>query len=182
MEFTFEIFCFNDSKNSHLLEDVCVEATSFFLMLIGISEIFWINLTHVVDYSERQRLEEARYFFRQNDVYAYLKVEGTPINYSVAQHLTDDSHDVKGDKTIYGAIFTEHINNKNFNDVVTIIYGHATKDGSMFGTLSNFADKNFFDRNRVITIQTQRENITYEIFAAYSYGDTHLFDTFSFRR
>ncbi|EPI04357.1 sortase, SrtB family [Enterococcus faecalis 13-SD-W-01] len=182
MEFTLGTFYFNDSKIVIYWRMDVLKRLLFFLMLIGILDIFWINLTYVVGCSERQSLEEANHFLQQKDVYAYLKVEGTPIDYPIAQHPTDDryylSHDVEGNKTIYGAIFTERINAKDFNDAVTIIYGHATRDDSMFGTLSHFAEKNFFDKHKVITIQTRREHITYEVFAAYSYTDTHLFDAF----
>lgn len=118
----------------------------------------------------------------QGNIYAHVTVPRTNIDYPIAQHPTDDTfylhHDFDDNETVYGAVFTERINAKDFNDLVTIVYGHATRDGSMFGTLDNFADKNFFDQNKTITIQTRQELITYEVFAAYSYTDEHLFDTY----
>lgn len=116
------------------------------------------------------------------EVYAHLHVEGTNIDYPVAQHPSDDSyylsHDINNQETIYGAIFTERVNAKDFNDLATIVYGHDTRDGTMFGTLSYFADPVFFNKNKLVTIQTQQEKIFYEVFAAYSFTDEHIFHTF----
>lgn len=116
------------------------------------------------------------------EVYAHLHVEETNIDYPVAQHPSDDSyylsHDINNQETIYGAIFTERVNAKDFNDLATIIYGHDTRDGTMFGTLSYFTDPDFFNKNKLVTIQTQQEKIFYEVFAAYSFTDEHIFHTF----
>ncbi|MGQ7320260.1 class B sortase [Streptococcus suis] len=74
-------------------------------------------------------------------------MEGTRIDYPVAQHPTDDSyylsHDSDGAETYYGAIFTELFNTKTFEYSVTILYGHAMVDDSMFGSLDYFTDQQF---------------------------------------
>lgn len=116
------------------------------------------------------------------NVYAHVTVSGTNIDYPIAQHPMDDTfylhHDFDDNETVYGAVFTEQVNAKDFNDPVTIVYGHATIDGSMFGTLNDFSDGTFFDQNQSIIIQTMQERIKYEVFAAYSFTDEHLFHTY----
>nr|WP_239515233.1 hypothetical protein [Streptococcus suis] len=48
-------------------------------------------------------------FQKNSDAYAWIRVEGTKINYPVLQHPTDDTyyltHDAEGNETQYGAIF-----------------------------------------------------------------------------
>lgn len=127
--------------------------------------------------------KKAKLFHQNPDVYAWLTVEGTRIDYPVAQHPTDDayylSHDLDGNATYYGAIFTELVNTKTFNDPMTIIYGHAITDGSMFGSLDAFADPSFFEKHQKIRIETVDKEYEYEIMAAHSYSDDHLFHTFN---
>lgn len=116
------------------------------------------------------------------DVYAWLRVEGTKIDYPVAQHSTDDSyylsHDLDGAETYYGAIFTELVNSKTLDDPLTIIYGHAMVDDSMFGSLDYFADRQFFQDHTLITIDTLDNRYEYDIVAAHPYSDDHLFHSF----
>lgn len=154
-----------------------------FVLLLGVLCICWFKFVNSNSLSQAPTAEETAGSFHSNpEVYARLDVDGTAIHYPIAQHPTDDayylSHDFDNNETVYGAVFTERVNAKDFNDYVTIIYGHATRDGSMFGTLSDFAEPAFFDENRTITIQTKQESISYEIFAAYSFTDEHLFHTY----
>ena len=116
------------------------------------------------------------------DVYAWLKVEGTRIDYPIAQHPLDDtyylSHDIDGAETYYGAIFTELVNKKTFEDPVTIVYGHAMLDDSMFGSLDYFAKPAFFSEHASIKIDTLTKHFEYEVLAAHSYTDDHIFHRF----
>lgn len=99
-------------------------------------------------------LEEAK--IKNSDVYGWIVVDGTKINYPVVQHKVDDAyylnHDEEKSETEYGAIFTEKYNSRNFRDKFTIIYGHAMKDGSMFGSLKSFNDRAFFNKHKTIKI------------------------------
>lgn len=126
--------------------------------------------------------ELSRQTNKHSDVYAWLTVEGTRIDYPIIQHLSDDSyylsHDIDGQPTKYGAIFTERINNQSFDDPVTIVYGHAMRDDAMFGSLKNFSEQETFDTFRTIQVTTKEGQYTYDIFAAYTYTDEHLFYTY----
>lgn len=154
------------------------------VFLIGILFLCFQALSHLektsVDLSPQEILKQR---FHQNpDVYAWVSVDGTRIDYPVAQHPTDDSyylsHDLDGNETYYGAIFTELVNTKTFNDPVTIIYGHAMIDESMFGSLDYFADRQFFKDHTVIRIDTLAYHYEYDIVAAHPYTDDHLFHNF----
>lgn len=116
------------------------------------------------------------------DVYAWLTVEGTNIDYPIVQHPFDDAyylaHDVNHRRTSYGAIFTEKVNAKDFQDLVTIVYGHAIRDGAMFGSLDNFSDAETFETHQRIMVSTKDMVYTYQIVAAYPFNDEHLYHTF----
>ncbi|MGL9730419.1 class B sortase [Enterococcus sp. DIV0756] len=152
-----------------------------FIVLVAVLCICWIKLVDIEDENQATEKKEAS-FVEMGNIYAHLTVEGTNIDYPVAQHPTDDSyylsHDFDDNETVYGAVFTERVNQKDFKDPATIIYGHATRDGSMFGTLSNFSDPAFFEKNKTVTVQTKEGKISYEVFAAYSFTDEHIFHTY----
>ena len=154
------------------------------LFLIGILFLCFQVLTRLEKNSIEQTPQDIlKQKFHQNpDVYAWVSVDGTRIDYPIAQHLTDDSyylsHDLDGAETYYGAIFTELVNTKTFEDPVTILYGHAMVDDSMFGSLDYFADRQFFKDHTVITIDTVDYRYEYDIVAAHPYTDDHLFHSF----
>ncbi len=154
------------------------------LFLIGILFLCFQALSRLEKTSIEQSPQEVlKQKFHQNpDVYAWVSVDGTRIDYPIAQHPTDDSyylsHDLDGNETYYGAIFTELVNTKTFNDPVTIIYGHAMVDDSMFGSLDYFADQQFFKDHIVIRIDTLDHSYEYDIIAVHPYVDDHLFHSF----
>lgn len=122
---------------------------------------------------------------KENDeIYAWIKVPGTSVDYPIVQSSTDDTFYVhKGIDKQYlyaGAIYTEMSNAKDFSDPNTVIYGHNMKSGSMFATLHNFRDRDFFDANREILIYTPTHILHYTIFAAYTYDDRHILNCFDF--
>lgn len=113
------------------------------------------------------------------DIYAWIYIPGTKVNYPVLQHPTDDSHylnyNLDGSKGYPGCIYSEKTyNGKDFMDVNTVLYGHNMKNGTMFGSLHRYEDEEFFYENRYIYVYTQDRLLAYKIFAAYEYGNEHL--------
>ena len=112
------------------------------------------------------------------DIYAWIYVPGTKVDYPILQRATNNNfyldHDVNGKKASCGSIYTEKHNHKDFNDNHTVIYGHNMKNGTMFKTLRNYDDKDFFEENKYIYIYTETDTRVYEIFGAYEYTDEHL--------
>ena len=76
------------------------------------------------------------------DVYAWITVPGTEIDYPILQHPSDNSyylmHNIDGSYGYPGCIYTENLNSKDFTDNNTVIYGHNMKNGSMFAQLHKF--------------------------------------------
>ena len=113
-----------------------------------------------------------------SEVYAWIKVDGTSIDYPILQSEEDNayylSHTIEGKESPEGAIFTENYNTKTFEDPNTLIYGHDMKNGSMFRTLHNFMDRDFFDKNRDVTIYMPDKILHYKVFAAYLTDNSHI--------
>lgn len=118
------------------------------------------------------------------DVYAWITVPGTNIDYPILQSASDNSyyltHTMDGTESPEGSIFTENYNSKDFEDPNTVIYGHNMKNGSMFQNLHNYQDRDFFDNNRDVTIYTPDAIRHYKIFAAYLYDNRHILESFDF--
>lgn len=118
------------------------------------------------------------------DVYAWITIPGTAIDYPLLQRAGDNSyylnHTIDGKESPEGAIYTEEYNSKDFEDANTVIYGHDMRDGSMFQNLLAYRDRSFFDENRTVWIYTPDAIRRYEIFAAYVYDNRHLLQSFDF--
>ena len=89
-------------------------------------------------------------------------------------------HDVDGNLTASGSIYTESLNRKDFMDPNTVIYGHNMKNGTMFRDLHLYQEKEFFDSHPDVYIYLPGKRLTYEIFSAYEYDNRHLLKAFDF--
>ena len=111
------------------------------------------------------------------DIYAWLRIEDTSIDYAVVQNPSRDTyyltHNSDGAIDLNGAIFSQATyNSDDFEDPVTVLYGHNMKTGAMFGNLrASYTDPEFFDEHKEITIYTPEEELTFQVFAAVPYSD-----------
>jgi len=104
------------------------------------------------------------------DYAGWLMVEGTAISYPVVhneQALFYLHVDFNRNKLFSGTIFMDSMNNRNFSDTNTMLFGHNMKNGSMFAPLKYFLKREFFEANRVVYISTPQGDFRYEIFAVY---------------
>lgn len=117
------------------------------------------------------------------DIYAWITIPDTNINYPVLQTDGDDAyylnHTYDGEKNPIGAIYTEKANSKDFTDFNTVIYGHNIKDGTMFENLHKFEDEQFFDTHETFDIYTEDGKKTYKVFAAVEFDNRHILYHFS---
>jgi sortase B len=118
------------------------------------------------------------------DIYAWITIPEANVDYPILQSETDNSfyltHTVNGKKSVYGSIYTENYNAKDFSDFNTVVYGHNMKNGTMFGSLKKFRDANFFNQNRYITVYMPQRILKYEIFAAVTWDNKHILLSRSF--
>lgn len=82
------------------------------------------------------------------EVFAWLTVNDTPIDYPMTQASNNDKYintNAEGQYTLSGAIFLDYRNSPDFDDFNSIIYGHHMEKKMMFGSLSDFADRAYFE-------------------------------------
>ncbi|MCR5618689.1 MAG: class B sortase [Lachnospiraceae bacterium] len=112
------------------------------------------------------------------DIYAWICVPGTSVDYPVLQHPSDNNyylnHNIDGSSGFPGCIYTEDYNSRDFTDPNTLIYGHNMDDDTMFSTLHNFRDPDMVKEDHYFFIYTEDRIYVYEIFAAYEYPSIHL--------
>lgn len=111
---------------------------------------------------------------KNNDTVAWLKVEGTNVNYPVVQ-TTDNSyylsHDYNKNPNAGGWVFGDYRSNFSNFKRNTIIYGHNLNNKTMFGSipdsvLSNSWQKN--ENNHIIKMSTPTSNTVWKIFSVYT--------------
>lgn len=120
----------------------------------------------------------------QNDeIYAWITVPGTNVDHPIVQSAKNDNfylnHDAyKKEYNALGAIFTQSMNRKNFNDSVTVIYGHNGRNELYFNTLHRFQKKDFFDKQDTFYIYLPERKLTYKIISAFKYDNRHILNSF----
>ena len=103
------------------------------------------------------------------DVLGWILIPGTRVSYPVVQG-TDNSyyldHTWRGGKNSVGAIFMECRNSSDLSDFNTIIYGHRMNNRSMFGTLSQYKNRSYWQAHPYVYLTDDSGTHRYEIFAA----------------
>ena len=63
----------------------------------------------------------------------------------------------------------DYKNKLDGTDKNIVIYGHNIKDGSMFGTLKNILDEEWYnnEENYIIDLTTEKEELKYQVFSIY---------------
>lgn len=123
-----------------------------------------------------------------SDVYAYIKIPDTEIDYPIVQASNDKDdnfyidHDINQNYKFEGMIYSQRKNSLAFDDPVTVLYGHNMLNGSMFAQLHNFESIDFFNKHSKFYIYTPGHILTYKIVSAYVYDDRHILNSFNFRK
>ncbi len=110
---------------------------------------------------------------KQNkDTIGWIQVNGTNINYPFVQTTNNEyylNHSFNKSYTDAGWIFLDYRNDINNLKYNTIIYGHARKDKTMFGSLKNVLNKDWYNNqnNHIIKTSTLKENSLWQIFSIY---------------
>lgn len=118
------------------------------------------------------------------DVYAWIRIPGTYVDYPIAQSDIEDNYYLH--RSIYrsylfaGMIYTQSCNKKDFSDPITVIYGHNMRSTTMFSSLHYFADAPFFKEHEYFYIYTADRVLTYRIISVYKYDNRHIMNSFDF--
>ena len=115
-----------------------------------------------------------------DDVRGWIYCQDTIINYPVLHGETDDTylrHTYDGEYNIAGSIFIEALNDPDFNDYNTIIYGHHMSDGSMFAGIDYWGEQSYYDEHPVMWLLTPKRDYLVVLFSGYTtsaYSETYL--------
>ena len=118
------------------------------------------------------------------ELYAWVQIDDTQINYPIAQRPNDDGfylhHDMYGDAVFAGCLYTEHCNSTDWTDPMTIVYGHNMRNQTMFYDLHKFNDPDWFndDAHKYFYIYTEDCIRVYEVYAAFTYDNRRTLDYF----
>ncbi len=109
---------------------------------------------------------------QNKDTIAYLKVYGTNIDYIVVKGMDNSyylKHNFNKNWNVSGWIFADYHNKFDNNDKNIVIFGHNTRDGSMFGTLKNILNKEWYENeeNYEIILVTEKDTYYYQVFSTY---------------
>ena len=107
------------------------------------------------------------------DTIAYLKVNNTNIDYIVVKGKDNEyylKHNFERNWNVAGWVFGDYRNHFDETDKNLIIYGHNTRDGSMFDTLINVLKEEWYfnSENHDITLVTEMGTYHYQVFSTYS--------------
>ena len=129
-------------------------------------------------------IDFSEYMSVNREVYAFIRIPGTGINYPIVQSGSSDDYYLrrnwKGEKNYRGCIYTQSANAKEFTDPVTVIYGHNTDKGDMFSELLKFKDSAFFNENDIFYIFIPGHILIYKIISAHTFDDRHILNSYDF--
>lgn len=119
------------------------------------------------------------------DVVGWVRIPNCDIDYPVLRPSDgNDGYYLK--RNIYkkyefaGSVFMESVNSPEFSDPVTVIYGHAMLNGTMFGSLQKFRDKEYFDARPTVYVYTPGHILSYRVFSFFRYDNRHIMRSFDF--
>ena len=107
---------------------------------------------------------------RNSDVIGYLEIPETTISYPVMQTKNDPdfylNHDIDKNYSFYGTPYLSAYCDLEKSDNL-IIYGHNINGGRMFGALTQYKDKSFYQKHKNVYLTTDSKD-KYDIFAVIS--------------
>lgn len=99
------------------------------------------------------------------EIIGWIRLDDTSIDYPIVQGKDNSKYLIHGYDDEYnasGAIFMDSRSNP-WQDDYTIIYGHHMDGSKMFGSLTKYAEKSFFDGHTTGTLYTENKNYHLEV-------------------
>ncbi len=112
------------------------------------------------------------------DTVGWLNVKGTNINYPFVKSKDNKyylTHDFYKQYNGGGWVFLDYRNNANLSDKNNIIYAHGRANNTMFGSLKNILNSDWFSdtNNYVIQVSTEKLNTLWQVFSVYRILNTN---------
>lgn len=132
------------------------------------------------DKEKEKALDEVRapveqLVFNLEDGLGWIEVPNAGIDLPIVQ-ASDNSyyltHDVWGRYAYNGSVFLDCRNSSGFEDMVSVLYGHNVKNGTIFSNLDYFLNKDFFESSTDAWLITVDRVYWLEIFSVNKVSDT----------
>lgn len=144
----------------------------------------------VEEKNEDENKEESKVDFNKlkeqnSDAVAWIKVNNTNIEYPVVKGSNNSfylNHSFDKSNNSAGWIFADYRNKFDNTDKNIVIYGHNMKDNSMFGSLKNILNSDWYDNeeNTNIILYTENEKCIYKVFSIYKIESEDYYITTEF--
>lgn len=129
------------------------------------------ELIKVEDENEPKNPIDFESLEKQNeDTVAWIRIEGTNINYPIVQSTNNDYYlhrDFNKEYSTCGWIFMDYKNTETMIDKNTVLYGHNIKSGIMFSELKKILNNQLGQDDIKIEIYTPTERLDYYVFSSY---------------
>lgn len=160
-----------NNKNNELKEQVQQEVRIDSAKDISDNDKYQVNV------SELQK--------KNKDIVGWIKVWGTDIEFPVVQTTDNEyylTHSMDKTYNSAGWIFADCTNKLDGTDKNIVIYGHNRRDNSMFGTLKNVLNKEWYDNenNYFIPFIQEGQSTIYEVFSVYQIENEDYYITTNF--
>ncbi|MCP1102424.1 sortase B [Aequitasia blattaphilus] len=103
------------------------------------------------------------------DVAGWITIPGTGVDYPFLwanDYQTYLRTDINKEPSISGAIFLDYRFDRELAGFKGILFGHSMDNGSMFGSLANYQEREFFQGHQEGTIHLPYENLKLSLVAA----------------
>lgn len=124
---------------------------------------------------------------KNDEVVGYIDVLGTKIQYPILQTTNNKyylNHSYDKSYNSVGWVFMDYRNDAYTFGKNTIIYGHSRKDGTMFSSLKNLLNKDYYnDKSKhLIKMSNEKENTIWQVFSVYKIKEESYYITTVFKK
>ena len=174
----FILYAIEDKKNEDMLNDFRVDTSENITESITNVAQDISSMTEELDKNVSQEFLEtavsnpyADSFLANDDMAAWLVVPGTNIDYPVMWTPFDENYylyrDFEEKDNTNGCLLLDTDSSLDPLTTNLIIHGHNMKSGAMFGNLTDYEDKDYYDKHKEIILHTKKEQKNYEIIAVF---------------
>lgn len=197
---------YNKENNQNIIKNIIIHV--FLLLFIsimifsGIKIFKWLNenqkniyiieniqktitINENLDNAEKYDVDFEVLKEKNPDTVAWIKVNGTSIEYPVLKTTNNDfymTHSFDKSYNSAGWVFMDYKNKFNGTDNNIVIYAHNRRNGSLFGTLKNILTENWQSNpeNFIIPFITETEKSEYQVFSVYKIEKEDYYITTNF--
>lgn len=127
------------------------------------------QVIEAVNDAEFRKIDFESLLKTNSDVIGWIYIPGTKVDDPVLKGENNDTYIRTGiDKQPNhgGCIFVDEVNNGDFQDQNTILYGHRLRNGLRFNNIANYRDQQFFEEHPYVYIYLPDGSINvYKVYA-----------------